>query len=155
LRAAAPLRLQQLHRRIGREAWRLEDLSEGECAAMAWAAGACALAAIAARFPDRILWLDFDAALRDLRVALSACLNHLHGEASQAAVAALAASGHLSRYAKAPEHAYDAALRESVLDAARREHALELRRAADWLNAACADHATIATAARAAAASRR
>jgi hypothetical protein len=46
------------------------------------------------------------------------------------------AAPHLSRYSKAPEHAYDAQLRRDVLDQARHEHADEISRGLAWLRSA-------------------
>jgi hypothetical protein len=40
------------------------------------------------------------------------------------------------RYSKAPEHAYDAALRRDVLNAARAAHGAEIRRGLAWLDRA-------------------
>ena len=51
----------------------------------------------------------------------------------------------MRRYAKAPEHGYDAALRRTVLDQARREHAAEIRKGLAWLERAGAAHAVIAS----------
>ena len=61
-----------------------------------------------------------------------------------ALIAAMASSPHLDRYAKAPEHRYDAALRRAVLDGARREHAVEIRRGLAWLDDAAARFPLIA-----------
>jgi hypothetical protein len=41
----------------------------------------------------------------------------------------------LTRYSKSPDHEYSPALRAQVLDQARREHAVEMRRGLAWLEA--------------------
>jgi hypothetical protein len=50
----------------------------------------------------------------------------------------------MHQYSKAPEHAYDAALRRELLVSADLEHAAEIRRGLDWLHAAARRHALAA-----------
>jgi hypothetical protein len=66
---------------------------------------------------------------------LSAALTRLHGAADPAEVELMLKSPLFGRYSKGPEHAYDAALRNAVLDQARREHAGELAKGQAWLAA--------------------
>ena len=155
LKITAPTRLARLHRRLGRSAWRLGDLGEGEMAAMGWACEVMALAAVAAAFPDRVLWLDFEAFLARPAEALTAVLRRLHGDAREDEVAAMLRSPDLGRYSKAPEHAYDADLRRRVLAQARAEHGEDIERGVAWLNAAGSAHRAIGDAARMLAAAAR
>lgn len=138
LRLAAPARLARLHRRLGAPRWELSSLSEGEVAAMSWAAEMTALVAAADRRPQGALWLDFDRFLAEPRAGLAAALRVLHGGADPADVERLAASAYFQRYSKAPEYGYGADVRRQVLDDARREHAAEIRRGLAWLEAAAA-----------------
>jgi Arc/MetJ family transcription regulator len=46
----------------------------------------------------------------------------------------------MRRYSKAPEHAYDAALRREVLLEAGREHAAEIARGMHWLHQLASRH---------------
>ena len=50
----------------------------------------------------------------------------------------------MRQYSKAPEYAYDTALRRELLASADREHAAEIRRGMDWLQAAAQRHALAA-----------
>ncbi|MEO8115780.1 MAG: hypothetical protein ABI655_15430, partial [Phenylobacterium sp.] len=140
--AAARARLARLQRRIGEPAARLEDLSEGEAAAMSWACEMTALLAAAQAHPRRVLWIDFDGFLEDPRAGLAAALKRLHGRAEPAEVETIAGSAYFDRYSKAPEYGYGPGLRRQVLEAARRDHAGEIRRGLDWLRRA-ARHAAI------------
>ncbi len=49
----------------------------------------------------------------------------------------------MRRYSKAPEHAYDAALRREVLNQARALNAAEIRRGLAWLDRAAARFAPL------------
>ena len=49
----------------------------------------------------------------------------------------------MRQYSKAPEHAYDAALRNEVLQAAEYEHGAEIRRGMAWLNGLAGRHAWV------------
>lgn len=131
-RAMAPSRLERLRRRLG-EAVLLEPSSEGEWIAMSWLCEMSALRQAAAQSAPRVVWVDFDDFLAAPDARLAAVLQHL-GQQPELNEIEAALSGPLMRqYSKAPEHAYDAALRRSVLAAADREHAAEIRKGMDWL----------------------
>ena len=146
IRGMATNRLRRLHERIGSPAWRLHELSYGEQVAMTWAAETAALADAAAAAGERALWLDFERLLAEPEPALAEVFAHFGREVSAAEVDALAAGPEMRRYAKAPEHGYDAALRRTVLDQARQEHAGEMRKGLAWLEQAAAAHPVIARA---------
>lgn len=154
-RTNAPMRLARLHRRLGREAWRLDQFSDGEAAAMGWLCEVATLAKVGAAFPQRVLWLDFDAFLAQPAAGLAAALRRLHGAASEAQVCAMLQSPEMSRYSKAPEFGYDAGLRRRVLAQAREDFADEIARGMAWINAAGAAHPGLAGAMRQAAAATR
>lgn len=128
----APLRLQRLHRRIGEEVWRLESMSEGEVLAMAWGCEMAALAHTACTAGKRALIMDFDRFLADPSDLLEVLL-HFDLKVAPAEVSAILNGPDMRRYSKAPEHAYDAALRRDVLDQARAVHGAEIRRGLNWL----------------------
>jgi hypothetical protein len=143
-RAMAPSRLKRLHARLGGPVWRLHELSEGETIAVSWAAEACGLAAAARS--GRTLKLEFDALLAEPEARLAETLAFLGKPVDPAALRALVEGPMMRRYAKAPEHAYDAALRRDVLAQGRAEHGAELRKGLAWLNRAAAEHPPIAEA---------
>jgi len=103
--------------------------SEGEIIAQGWAAEMTALAAPR----ERVLRLDSDEFFAEPAAALRAAFDHLGIEISDADIAAIVSGPDMRRYSKAPEHAYDLALRNDVLAAARAEHGEEIRRGLRWL----------------------
>jgi hypothetical protein len=155
LHVHTPVRLTRLSRRLGLPAGRLRALAEGEAAALGWICETCALAETAERFPDRVLWLDFEDFLARPESGLAAALARLHGGHSPRELSAMLSSPDFARYSKAPEHAYDAALRRRVLAQARSEHRMELARGIAWVNAAAAAFPAVAAAVTAAARSPR
>jgi len=139
----APERLRRLQRRLGSDAWHPGNLSEGETLAVAWACEVCALAHAAGRAKERILWVDFDEFLADPGPRLLAALRHLKIGASADEVAAILRGPLMGRYSKAPEHAYDTALRREVLDQARALHGAEISRGLAWLDRAAVEFAPL------------
>jgi hypothetical protein len=132
-RQLAPMRLARLVRRIGEPDPRLEPRSEGEWIAMSWACEMSALREAAGRFASRVLWVDFDAFLAEPAVALEAIFRTLGAQSAAGEIERLLGSPLMRQYSKAPEHAYDAALRRELLLEAGREHAAEIGRGMQWL----------------------
>jgi hypothetical protein len=144
----APSRLQRLHRRIGAEAWQLASLSEGEVLALSWACEMSALAHAANAGGTRLLRVDFDRFLLSPAALLSSVLRHFDIQGASEAetsseVRAIIEGPDMRRYSKAPEHAYDPALRRDVLNAARAAHGAEIRRGLAWLDRAVAQFAAV------------
>jgi hypothetical protein len=133
-----PSRLRRLHRRIGREEWRLGSLSEGEALALGWACEMSALAHAARAAGARVLRVDFDRFLAAPSAHLAAALRHFDIDATPSQVHAILQGPDMRRYSKAPEHAYDAALRLEVLNAARATHGAQIRGGLAWLERAAA-----------------
>lgn len=133
IRGQAPGRLRRLHARLGEPRWRLSEMSFGEMAAMSWANDMATLMAAAEASPNRVLWLDFDAFLQTPAEHLALSLRHLGREVTDTEAEALAAGPAMRRYAKAPEHAYDAGLRKAVLDQARAARGADLKDGRAWL----------------------
>lgn len=131
-RAMAPSRLQRLRRRLG-ETVPLQPSSEGEWIAMSWLCEMSALRQAAAQSGPRVVWVDFDEFLATPDARLVALLQHLGHQPDLKEIEAAVSGPLMRRYSKAPEHAYDTALRRSVLAAADREHAMEIRRGMRWL----------------------
>jgi hypothetical protein len=135
-RMLAPSRLARLHRRIGAEVWQLAALSEGEVLSMSWACEMSALANAAKTGGERAFSVDFDRFLANPAPILSSALRHFGIEEHSNEVRAILEGPDMRRYSKAPEHAYDAALRHDVLNAARAAHGAEIRRGLAWLERA-------------------
>lgn len=149
-RALAPARFARLRRRLGQEAgvWAggAAPESEGEQIAMSWLCEMMCLRQAARRFASRVAWVDFDEFLAAPDTAFEAILRALGAIESTSAtdIDAILAGPLMRRYSKAPEHAYDAGLRQQVLAAARREHPTEIRRGMAWLEALGARHTAVA-----------
>jgi hypothetical protein len=152
MRALAPSRLDRLHRQLGGVFWRLGDMRAGELAAMSWACEIAGLAQVAAAFPDRTRWLDFEDYLDHPREGLTAALKHLQGDARAEDVTTMLGAPETGRYSKAQEHAYDARLRRHVAAQSLLDHRSEIDRGVTWLNAAGNNHPLLAQAMRLAAA---
>ena len=68
---------------------------------------------------------------------------HLGVDPAGLDVAGLVEGPIMRRYSKAPEHAYDAALRRQLLEEAGRDEALEVKRAMAWLQRMADTHPSI------------
>ncbi|MGH8319891.1 MAG: hypothetical protein ACREUL_18285 [Steroidobacteraceae bacterium] len=145
-RTLAPSRLARLQRRLEPESQPVEPRSEGEWIAMSWLCEMAALRTAADRFGSRVVWVDFDAFLSAPAPALERLLQALGAAPGPSEAERLAAGPLMHRYSKAPEHAYDAALRRMVLESADREHGAEIRRGMQWLGRLAGRHRLIDTA---------
>jgi len=133
LLAAAPLRLKRLAARTGHPVGRLHEMSPGVLAGLSWIAEMVSLAAtLDAEPPGRVLAVDFDQFLADLRPALRQLADHVAPGIEDAAIARTSISPALTRYSKSPEHAYDLELRRAVLDDAERRFGAEIRDGLAW-----------------------
>jgi hypothetical protein len=145
-RQLAPARLERLARRFAGSGWRPEPRSEGETVAMSWLCEMSCLQQAARSFASQVLWVDFDAFLERPAAGLGAILRALGQTAAAANIDAIVAGPLMRQYSKAPEHAYDAALRRQVLESADLHHAAEIRRGMEWLRTASARDGSIAAA---------
>jgi hypothetical protein len=139
-RQLAPARVQRLARRLGDGDWRAQLRSEGAYIAMSWLCEMITLRRAATRFERQVLWVDFDAFLAEPLQALNSIFGALGAAATATQLEALVNGPLMNRYSKAPEHAYDAALRRELLQQADREHAAEIRRGMDWLQMTASQH---------------
>jgi hypothetical protein len=137
-RTLAPSRLMRLQRRLGEQPWELDALSEGEVLALTWACEMSALTEASQAADGRVLWVNFDRFLLNPTQTLTNVLQHFDFDASAQTVAGILAGPDMQRYSKAPEYAYDAQLRNDVLNHARAMHGNEIRRGLVWLERAAA-----------------
>jgi hypothetical protein len=133
-------RLARLARRAGGSELTTLPRSEGEWIAMSWLCEMTALRETADRFAARVLWIDFDRFLGEPRSGLEAILRALGARPEAREIESLVVGPLMHRYSKAPEHAYDVALRREVLASAELEHASEIRRGMRWLAQAAGRH---------------
>jgi hypothetical protein len=144
IQANAPGRISRLDRRLGAPAFRLGELSYPETAAMSWACEMVELKAAADARPGQAMWLDFERFLARPQSLLRSAFAHLGVETDEARIAGIVAGPDMSRYSKAPEHAYDATLRARVLAQARARHGGAIAEGLAWLERAGRDHPAIA-----------
>lgn len=138
-----PSRWQRLNRRAGTTICDLAKLSEGEAIALGWACETAALAQAAHGRAEQILRLDFDGFLEDPARLCLAALLHMGISATADEAAAIVGGLHMERYSKAPEFAYDADLRLSLLTEARAAHGAQIRRGLQWLEISASAHACV------------
>ena len=136
-------RLKRLHRRLGRDAWRLAALSEGESLAMGWACEMSALVQAKAIAGERALPLDFETFLTDPQKSLLAAFRHCGSVATPKAVQAILEGPLMQRYSKGPEHPYSPQLRNEVLNQARRIHGPDIAKGVAWLERAALEYPLI------------
>lgn len=143
LRAHAPERVRRLENLLGEPPLILHAASIGELAAMSWLAEKSAQMCAGTAADTRVLNLDFEHMLSHLDETMTNVAAHFALPAPD--LDSLARSPALTRYSKAPEHAYSPALRAELLAQARREHAAELKKGLDWLDKLAKRHAAAAT----------
>jgi len=118
--------------------------SEGEWIAMSWLCETSTLAALAHQHPAQVHWVDFDEFLATPAAALAAIWRAFGAPCTASDTEMLLAGPIMRRYSKAPEHAYDAALRREVLMAADRDYGTEIKRGMRWLEEAAARDPAVA-----------
>lgn len=122
----------------------LHQHSKGELAAASWLAETLSQGKAIDAHGERVVAVDFDALLEDVTGHMGRIVGHFGLAHEPAFLANVAASPALTRYAKAPEHAYSPALRRQILSEARKIHAEEISKGLAWLEARAAANATVA-----------
>jgi hypothetical protein len=152
-RALAPTRLQRLLSRLGPGGWQPDPRREGELIAMNWLCEMVTLHQAGQQFESRVMWVDFDAFLAAPAAGLQRIFRMLGETPTPSELEKLATGPLMRQYSKAPEHAYDAALRQEVLRSADWEHGHAIKQGMEWLRKVAAQYplaaAAIATSARA------
>lgn len=147
LRGHGPERMRRLRAMGVPPAEALHELSLGELAALGWLAERLSQRVAEAAGGARIVAVDFDRFLDDVAGEVERVASHLWIPHDAQFAARAAASPALTRYAKAPEHAYSPALRAQVLNDARARHREEIRKGLAWLQRMAAVHPAAAAAA--------
>jgi hypothetical protein len=132
-KALAPSRLARLRSRLLEAVPDIDPRSEGQWIAMSWLCEMVCLQQAATQFGARTLWVDFDAFLAAPEPGLASVLRVFGAQAQPGEIANILSGPLIRQYSKAPEHAYDAALRREVLAGAQREHGAEIRQGMEWL----------------------
>ena len=143
-RALAPLRLERLQRRTATSL--PPPRSEGQWVALSWLCEMTTLAATAARFDARVAWMDFEHFLLEPAAHLAAGLSAVGARPDARDIDRVLGGPLMRAYAKAPQYAYDPALRREVLAQADREHRGEIGAGMAWLEQVRSAHPLIAAA---------
>lgn len=134
LRGHGAERMRRLMRILAIEpATPLHALSLGELAAMSWLTETATQHQTLQRFGGRVIHFDFDAVLGDVAGSMARVTAHFGLPPDERFLSGIARSPALTRYAKAPEHAYTPELRTQILNDARRTHGAEIRKGFAWL----------------------
>ncbi len=132
----SPGRLRRLNQRLGTDAFRLAAMSEGARIAMGWTSEMTAMLAGSTAREDKVQWLDFDRFLSAPGPGLEVVLDVFGVKHPPEQIKALVEGPIMRQYSKAPEHAYDTALRREVIDQGATENPRELADAMAWLDGA-------------------
>jgi hypothetical protein len=108
----------------------LSELSPGQRAAMSWFAEMESLRHLHRLFPNRTLFLDFDAFLRDLPVHLKTVSQWLGLRGHESS---MLESPTIQRYAKRLDVPYDSDFRRRLLEQSRVQHQAEIAKGLRWL----------------------
>ncbi|MFO1016930.1 MAG: hypothetical protein U1E03_04990 [Hyphomonadaceae bacterium] len=111
----------------------LHAMSLGEIAAMTWATERLTQRAAEAMFGDRVLSIDFDTLLRVPADTLRMVCRHFGIDAPESYFQGIPENPILTRYSKAPEHAYTPALRAQILAQSREKNRGEIGKGLAWI----------------------
>lgn len=134
VRGHAEERMRRLTGFAGRPQRPLHALSPGELAALSWLTEALTRERLRAEVGDRLLAMDFDEFLADVRGSISSVLEHFALPGGEELADRIARSPILEQYAKAPEHAYSSQLRADVIRESREQNRDEIARGMAWLD---------------------
>ncbi|HEY4124631.1 MAG TPA: hypothetical protein VGM36_08465 [Rhizomicrobium sp.] len=132
LEVFGPERFRRLQAMLG-DARIEQPRAVGELAAMSWAAERLTQRHLSERFGARILNLDFEDFLSDMRPNVERVMAHFGLEATPQILDALMKSPILSQYSKKPAHPYSTRRRTQILAETRVSKADEIARAQTWL----------------------
>lgn len=133
LRGQAQGRMQRLMRLASPDLPALHALGTGELAALSWTVETLTHRLLERRFGARVRRVDFDDLLGDPSATMRAICAHLAIAAPESHFSGIARSATLTRYSKAPEHAYSPDLRRRILADARARHADEIALGLRWI----------------------
>ncbi len=111
----------------------LHQMSLGEMAAMSWLAETWSQANAMKAGGARVIDVDFDRLLANVTDEIARIVQHLGIPHDPSFASRMPHSPTLTRYAKAPEHAYTPQLRAQILADARTRHRDEIGKGMSWL----------------------
>ena len=122
----------------------LHQMSLGEMAAMSWLVETWSQANAMKAGGVRVIGVDFDKMLANIAGEVGRIVRHLEIPHDASFASAILQSPTLTRYAKAPEHAYTPQLRAQILTDARTRHRDEIGKGMSWLQRVAAANPTAA-----------
>ncbi len=102
-------------------------------AALGWLAESSSQHEATQAFPERVLALDFEQFLSNIAGTLGRVLGHFGLSVDARYLSQVERSAVLTRYSKAPEHAYTPLERAAILVDSRRRNGEEIRKGMSWL----------------------
>jgi hypothetical protein len=145
LRGHGPERIRRLQSFVDDPIGPLHAMSVGELAAMSWLTESHSQHEAVARFPGRVVAIDFDAFLAHVPEDMARIVGHFGLPADSRYLGAVGRSPALKRYSKAPEYAYTPEVRAEILRQARRDHRDEIRKGLAWLERLAQANPAVAT----------
>ncbi|MGQ0742516.1 MAG: hypothetical protein ACT4OG_09545 [Alphaproteobacteria bacterium] len=133
LKGFAPERVRRLERHLGFPVPPPHLFMGGELAAMSWLTERFAEKTMKREFGNRVLSIDFDALLKDVKGTVASVVKHFGLEPDAKYLDSIAQSQVLKRYAKGPEHEYSPEMREELLNKARSEKDADIKKGLAWL----------------------
>jgi len=133
LRGHGPERMRRLQPRLAAPLAPLHTLSIGEMAAMSWLTESWSQRDALREGAGRVLAVDFDQFLSGVGENMGRILRHFGMPENARYLSEVGRSPVLSRYSKAPEHAYTPNVRAEVLRDSRQDNRDEIRKGLDWL----------------------
>jgi hypothetical protein len=144
LRGHGPGRLRRLQQRLDVQLAPMDTMSICELAAMGWLVESWTQRDVVSEFGARILAVNFDEFLSNIPSGMSRITQHFALPADHAWLAQVAHNPVLSRYSKAPDHAYSPKIRAQVLAESRQKNRAEIAKGMQWLEHLAQAHPGIA-----------
>jgi hypothetical protein len=144
LRGHGPERMRRLQSRLALPLIPLHEMSIGELAALGWLAESSSQHDATQAFPDRVLTLDFEQFLSNIVGTMGSVLSHFGLPVDARYLSLVERSAVLTRYSKAPEHAYTPRDRAEILADSRRHNNAEIRKGMSWLERLANTEAAVA-----------
>lgn len=144
LRGHGPGRIRRLQARMASPLAPLHALSIGELTAMSWLAESWTQREALTRFAGRVIAVDFDHFLANVADGMRRIFAHFELSENARYLAEVGRSPVLTRYSKAPEHAYTPNVRADVLRDSRRRNHGEISKGMAWLAIQARSDSTVA-----------
>jgi len=140
LKGFAPERVRRLESYLGAPLPPPHLFMGGELAAMSWLTERLTEKKLLNEFSARMLPIDFDAMLKDVRGTLERVTKHFGLEPEKKYFDVLNDSQVLKRYSKDPSHEYSTQMRDESLAAARKDKDTDIKKGLAWLDKMAAKH---------------